>query len=309
LFVGIYIRSVNMSTAATEDRRVILVTGGNKGIGYEAVRLLSEQLPHASILLATRSMDNGRKAISTMQQQQQASSAAYSNIRLLELDVTDASSIQAAADVVQREYGRLDVLICNSGINRVGDDWQHADILAVNVQGVQAVVQAFLPSLLQSADACLIIVSSQVGAWTTHALTPALQKRLEDPATLSWADIESLAADYLSFAAGRQSQQQWPDARLTFGLYGVSKALISAWSRVLALQYAGKVRVAVVTPGLCRTDLSKTGTYGSDGQWNEFVKRTAEQGGASVCWPVTHPFVSGRFYLDGEELSYNHPRA
>ena len=300
-----------MSTAATEDQRVILVTGGNKGIGYETVRLLSEQLPKATVLLATRSLDNGRKAILTMQQtqQQQASSAGYSNVRLLELDVTDASSIQAAAELVQREYGRLDVLICNSGINRVGEDWQHRDIFVINVEGVQAVVQAFLPSLRQSAEACLIVVSSQVACWTMNALSPALQKRLEEPATLSWADIESLAADYLSFAAGRSCTEQWPEPRLTFGLYGVSKALISAWSRVLALQYAGQLRVAVVTPGLCRTDLSKSGAYGSDGKWNEYIQRTAEQGGASVCWPVTHPFVSGRFYMDGQELSFNHARA
>ncbi|KAG9405311.1 putative short-chain dehydrogenase/reductase [Aphanomyces cochlioides] len=92
-----------------------LVTGANKDIGYEVVRILSERLSdQAIILLGTRSLDNGKAAIAKMQQANRSFN--YANVYSLEIDVTKSESIQAAAEFVKATYGTLHALINNAGI-------------------------------------------------------------------------------------------------------------------------------------------------------------------------------------------------
>ena len=273
------------SRAASEP--VVLITGSNKGIGLEAVRQLSDQRPSATILLGTRSLANGDAAIASLRQLPEKA-AAYTNIRPLAIDVTDAASIARAVEEVKATFGRLDVLVNNSGLLAFGEhDSRLQEVFAVNLYGLRAVTLAFLP-LLPPAG-LIINVSSETGSWATHACAADIQQRLLDPTTLTWEAVDELAAQYMK---GDRSSQ-WPAPSLS--CYTVSKALVSAWSRCFALQHP-EVQVAVVTPGWCQTDGSKgTGP------------RTAAQGGASIIWPITHPFTSGHFYQDGQEVGWCHP--
>ena len=282
-------------SSTSADKRTILVTGANKGIGLEAVRQLSEQLPAARVLLGTRSVPNGQAALNKLKTA--STSSKYSNITLLELDVTDSSSIAAAAQRVKSEFGQLDVLMNNSGVAFMsnGDAAKIAkDTLAVNVYGVHDVVEAFLPVL--APNATIVTVSSEVGAWSTFAMEPQLQKRLLETDALSWSDVDKLAKDYVAYASGSKASNTWPDKNPVFGAhgaYGASKALVSAYMRVLAREQQGKHKVAVVCPGYCATDLNHNTGH-----------RSAAQGGTSVIFPILHDFESGKFYQDGNEHSY-----
>ncbi|CAK4183738.1 unnamed protein product, partial [Aphanomyces euteiches] len=89
-----------ISTFALMAPQVYFVTGANKGIGYEAVRILAEKFgDQAIVLLGTRSLKNGEDAIAKMKQAN--SSFDYANVHLVEIDVSNKESIQAAADFVK----------------------------------------------------------------------------------------------------------------------------------------------------------------------------------------------------------------
>ena len=142
--------------------QIALVTGANRGIGFEVCR----QLASAGFIVLLTARDAGK------------AKAAADNLRSagrvepLALDVDDANSIANAAAEVAKQYGRLDVLINNAGINY--DTWEtveNADIdgtvmetITTNLIGPWRVCQAFLPLLRKSRAGRIVNVSSESGS-------------------------------------------------------------------------------------------------------------------------------------------------
>src|SRR5579863_1008873 len=86
---------------------VTLVTGANKGLGYETARRLIDR--GHTVYLGARDSGRGEAA------------AAELGGRFVQLDVTDDASVNSALAVVAEREGRLDVLVNNAGISAVGD--------------------------------------------------------------------------------------------------------------------------------------------------------------------------------------------
>jgi NAD(P)-dependent dehydrogenase (short-subunit alcohol dehydrogenase family) len=133
-----------------------LITGANKGLGREtAKRLLAEG---HDVWIAARDEERGR------------ATAAELGGRFVQLDVTDDASVRMAADVVERESGRLDVLVNNAGITggrREVRDVDAADMQRVydtNVFGIVRATRAFLPLLERSPNPVIVNVSSGMGS-------------------------------------------------------------------------------------------------------------------------------------------------
>lgn len=82
---------------------VILVTGGNRGIGYGTVEVLAKQIPDATILVGCRSAAKAAEPIAKLKQK-----GVKATIEPLEITITDDSSIRSAVDQVTKKYGRLD---------------------------------------------------------------------------------------------------------------------------------------------------------------------------------------------------------
>ncbi|KAF0703773.1 Aste57867_7531 [Aphanomyces stellatus] len=273
---------------------VYLVTGANKGIGYEAVRLLSERLgAKAIVLLGTRSLENGTRAITAMQQANPK--CTYENVHPIEIDVSKPSSIQAAAAEVRSTYGSLHVLINNAGV--FGQVEGPEMCFQVNVFGAHDTLVAFQPLMIPN-QSIHIVVASQVGAWTWAALSPELQATLTNFETLNPNHVNELAQDWLHFARHETSKHQWPDAAATYGPYGISKTLVIAQTRKWAVDHP-TIKTVIVCPGYCATDLN-----------NHSGVRTATQGGDSVIFPIFHPDATqtGGFYQDGAVLSFYAPQ-
>lgn len=93
-------------------QRIVLITGANSGVGYEAIKALigSEQQYH--VLLGSRSADAGETAKEQLQAEVPSSE---STIEILQLDIDSDHSIQAAYERIEGSHGRIDVLVNNDG--------------------------------------------------------------------------------------------------------------------------------------------------------------------------------------------------
>ena len=99
----------NWTTANIPDLtgKVIIVTGGNSGLGYESVKAFAEK--GAEVILATRSIEKGETA-------KQQIGNVKGKIVVMQLDLMDFASVKSFADNFSKKYTRLDVLLNNAGI-------------------------------------------------------------------------------------------------------------------------------------------------------------------------------------------------
>ena len=94
------------------SKKIVIVTGANKTIGYEIVKALVQSDKPYHIFLGSRSLERGKQALATLQKE----CADSSNIvETVQLDVTSDSSIENAFNLVKSSFGRVDTLINNAG--------------------------------------------------------------------------------------------------------------------------------------------------------------------------------------------------
>lgn len=154
--------------------KIALVSGGNRGLGYEVVRQLAG-LGH-TVILGARDLKKGQAAMRAMAAQVRARVVAK------QLDVTDAKSVNYLAAQITEEFGRLDVLVNNAGVHY--DTWQtatNADIegtvheaFETNLFGAWRLIKAFAPLMRRHRWGRIVNVSSGAGSLASMgAGTPA----------------------------------------------------------------------------------------------------------------------------------------
>ena len=201
------------------ETTVALVTGANKGIGYEIARGLGAT--GATVLVGARDLARGTTAAEKL-------AAEGLTALAVELDVTDPVSVSAAAARIEREYGRLDILVNNAGIllERGQQPSQTpvellARTYATNVFGVVAVTNALLPLLRRAPAGRIVNLSSGLGSL---ALT---------------SDPDS------------------PYARVPLLAYNSSKSALNAVTVSYANELRDTpIKVNAADPGYCATDLN-----------------------------------------------------
>ncbi|WP_368566039.1 SDR family oxidoreductase [Pseudoxanthomonas sp. UTMC 1351] len=200
--------------------KIALVTGATRGIGLHTVRQLAEAGVHT--LLAGR---NRAKAVEAALQLQGEGLP----VEAIELDVTDAASIAAAAQEVEKRHGRLDILVNNAGIvvdefgkkvsEQTLDAWRST--FETNLFGVISVTQAFLPLLHRSPSGRIVNVSSVLGSIALH----------NDPTS--------------------------PIYDFKIPAYNVSKTALNAWTIQLAYELRDSaIKVNTIHPGYVKTDMN-----------------------------------------------------
>jgi NAD(P)-dependent dehydrogenase (short-subunit alcohol dehydrogenase family) len=152
------------------DERIALVTGANRGVGFDVCRQLGER--DFVVVLTARNLAKARAAAETLDH--------VGTVEALALDVADARSIAKAAGEVSERYDHLDVLINNAGINY--DTWEtveNADLdgtvtetITTNLLGPWRVCQAFLPLRRKSHAGRIVNVSSESGSLASMASGP-----------------------------------------------------------------------------------------------------------------------------------------
>ncbi|MDX8141894.1 SDR family NAD(P)-dependent oxidoreductase [Lentzea sp. BCCO 10_0061] len=132
---------------------ITLITGANKGIGFETARQLLE-LGHV-VYVGARDAERGEKA------------AAELGARFVQLDVTDDDSVAAALAAIDAEEGRLDVLVNNAGIlaTEALDGPMALRAFDTNAVGIVRVTEAALPLLRKSSNPNVVNISSSLGSF------------------------------------------------------------------------------------------------------------------------------------------------
>lgn len=146
--------------------KIALVTGAGRGIGRAAADRLAHEGHH--VIVTARHLDAAQREADRLNQAGLAASA-------LSLDVTDATSVRAAADQVARRFGHLDVLINNAGILPeavVAEPAEAVDATLfrttfdTNLFGAVSVLEAFLPLLRNSTAGRVVNVTTTMGSLT-----------------------------------------------------------------------------------------------------------------------------------------------
>lgn len=198
----------------------VLITGANRSIGLEITKQLSKQ--GLFVYLGTRELQKGNAVV------KQLNEDGFQNIKAIQIDVTNPDSILAAKNIVEKEQGKLDILINNAGIS--GEFPQNAsdtnikdiqNVFDTNFFGVISVTQAFLELLKKSESPRISNITSGLGSLTLHS----------DP-TWKYYNFKSAA-------------------------YGTSKTALNAYTITLAFELKdSSFKVNAIDPGYTATDFN-----------------------------------------------------
>ncbi|WP_329072145.1 SDR family oxidoreductase [Streptomyces sp. NBC_01429] len=237
------------------ETKIALVTGANKGIGYE----IAAGLGALGYRVGLGARDEARRE-SAVEKLRAAGVDAFG----VPLDVTGGQSVTGAAELIERQAGRLDVLVNNAGISgETGPGWGQdpttldldvvRTVVETNVIGVIRVTNALLPLLRRSTSPRIVNISSAVASLTRQA----------DPGI---------------------------DVGPVMAAYSPSKSFLNAITVHYARQFHGtNILINAACPGLVATDF--TGFQGP---------RTPEQGAATAIRLATLPDdgPTGSFFED-----------
>ncbi len=162
----------NQTGSSTNHQLIALVTGANQGVGFQIAKALAAS--GYRVYVGSRNLSNGEKAASEI----------GTNAYAIQLDVTRQPTLKAAVDRIEKEQGRLDLLVNNAAISHAGKPGRTLEetneagrastasldevrtVWETNVFGVIGVTQAMLPLLRKSSAARIVNVSSGVGSLT-----------------------------------------------------------------------------------------------------------------------------------------------
>ena len=146
----------------SNDTKIALVTGGNRGIGYELVKQLA--LNGFKVILTSRDPEIGHEIAQKLKE-------SNLDVSFLVMDVANQESIRNAVITVNERYGRLDVLINNAGVYLDEDKELVAmdpsileKTMATNFFGSYHVIRSFIPIMEKQGHGRIINVSSEYGA-------------------------------------------------------------------------------------------------------------------------------------------------
>ena len=199
-----------------------LITGANKGIGFETAKQLLQKGFY--VYIGSRNSENGLRAVEKLKAQ------GLINAEAIQIDVTDDNSVKNARTEIGRKTDSLDVLINNAGINGGAPPYTALDATTeqflaafnTNIVGAARVTQAFIDLLKKSPEPRIVMVSTSVGSLSL------------------------------------QSDSAWFGYNFAkYAVYGSSKAALNMYTIHLAYELRDTAfKVNAVCPGYTKTDFT-----------------------------------------------------
>jgi len=202
-----------------ETKKVALITGANKGIGFEVARQIAKA--GWTVLAGARHEELGTQAAAKLQ-------AEDLDVQFIHVDLDSPESSRIAAEAIKKQFGKLDLLVNNAAIAGKGDGPPSKvnveiveAVMKTNYVGTVAVTQAMLTLLQAAGKAQIINVSSELGS------------------------------------ISQQTDPNWKYAPVKVLAYCASKAALNMFTMQLAYEFRdGSIAVNSVNPGYTATDLN-----------------------------------------------------
>jgi NAD(P)-dependent dehydrogenase (short-subunit alcohol dehydrogenase family) len=149
--------------------KIAVITGANRGLGFATARRLGQSGVH--VIVGARTLASGEHAADRLRREELDCEA-------LHIDIDSPASVRGAAELVEQQHGRIDILINNAGIlpeatasniDRPLDLRMFRETFETNVFGTISVTKAFLPLLRRSASGRIVNISSTMGSLTDQA--------------------------------------------------------------------------------------------------------------------------------------------
>jgi NAD(P)-dependent dehydrogenase (short-subunit alcohol dehydrogenase family) len=197
---------------------IALISGANKGIGFEIARGLGAK--KIIVLVGARDEARGQTAAEKLRSE-------GADARFVKLDVTASGTIERAAEWIEKEFGRLDILVNNAGVAEFGtkpsdvDSAKVREVYETNFFGPVTLIQRMLPLLKKSKHGRIVNVSSSLGSLTLSS------------------DLKSPFADFLALG------------------YNTSKSALNSMTIQFAKELKDTpIKVNAICPGYCATDIN-----------------------------------------------------
>ncbi|KAK4414059.1 Carbonyl reductase [NADPH] 1 [Sesamum alatum] len=276
---------------------VAVVTGANRGIGFEIARQLA--FHGLTVILTSRVTGVGEEAAKVFRE-------GGLSVVFHQLDIVDPSSIEAFSKWIKETYGGIDILVNNAGVNfNAGSDnsVEFAEkVIATNYYGTKKMIKAMIPLMRPSDSGSRIVnVSSRLGRLNGRRNRIGnidLRKKLEDVESLSEELIDQTMNTFLEQVKdGSWKDGGWPQV---FTDYSLSKLAVNAYTRlmwrILSEQPEGhKIYMTCCCPGWVKTAM--TGWAGHT---------SPEEGADTAVWLalLPDPSVSGKFFAERREINF-----
>ena len=266
--------------------KTVLVTGGNRGIGFEICRQLDEL--GYRVILGSRDLEKGKEAARSLS----------GNTVICQLDVTDDLSILNLSEFVKTSFGKLDVLINNAGIG-AGKD--HENTILGRVKSTMEnhfntawrMVRVVKP-LLKKAG----IGGRAAGAGNVSLMS--VKKVMETNFYGAWRMIQAFIPLLLKSEKGRiinisSGMGELKSLTGVYPGYSMSKASLNALTIMFSNELEEKgIMVNAMCPGWVRTDMG-----GAD------APRHVSQGADTAVWLTTESEIpTGKFFRDRKEINW-----
>ncbi|VAH34250.1 unnamed protein product [Triticum turgidum subsp. durum] len=272
--------------------RIAVVTGGNKGIGFEVCRQLASH--GVAVVLTARDEPRGAEAVEKLR------ALGLAQVIFHQLDVTDTSSIATLFVFLKTRFGKLDILFAGMDFDQMLE-WMVKNVrepvdsakkgVQTNYYGTKHVTEAVLPLLQSSSEGRIVNVSSLFGLLRLIS-NEEVRQELNDIDNLTEERLDELLDRFLrDFEADALEARGWP---MGCSAYKVAKAAMNAYSRLLSRRHPA-LRVNCVHPGYVKTGITM----------NSGVL-TPEEGARNVVKVALAPEggPTGKFFAEDEEASF-----
>lgn len=264
--------------------KIILVTGGNRGIGLEICRQL-DALGH-TVIMGSRDLKKGQQAAAT-----------FSNrIVIKKLDVTDEKTIRELLGFVKAEFGKLDILINNAGTGA-----RHKGIEPAFIAGPRSILEKRIPSVWRLLSRLkpllrkmgLTPVTKDTENIALEDVKPVMETNFYGPWRMIQVFIPLLTnGRIINISSGMGQLKgltgEWPG-------YSLSKSSLNA----LTIMFSNKLKekgisVNAMCPGWVRTDMGGPN-----------APRNVSEGADTAVWLATEEHIpTGKFFRDRKEIDW-----